>query len=615
MDNILLYLLIIPAVGGLLSIIFTKLKYVAEAISIISSLALIGLSIKLNLAGELMLKFGGISWGMFEFPFVLYSRTFNSFLVFFVALFTFLTVIYSCGFLSRMKSLGSYLGLILWAGGGTIGFLISADLFFILIFWEIVSMLLFLLASYGTKVGLVKALSKTFAMMGFADLAMFVGMFVSIVLIGNIYGTNLITELQVPLTEGAVALIPFILLAVSSLVKAAGFPFHTWLPELAPVAPTPVLAFLPSALDKFLGIYFLYIIATQVFIINATVQTVMMAIGAFTIVFAVMMALVQHNLKSLLAFHAISQAGYMILGIGTGNPIGIAGALFHMLNNSIYKTALFYGVGSVEKQTGTTDADKLGGLAGKMPLTFIFMVIASLSISGIPPFNGFVSKWMIYQSLVEINRPIFIVAAIFGSALTLASFVKVLYAMFLGQKRDEFANVKETGISMWGPGMLLAILCILLGVFAQYPLMKWFGPAAGMPEGFGFAQLINFQTAFWNPTTATVLLFIGLGLGLLIYIFTKGLKVRNMPTFTLGERLEQKTRFHASDFYHTIRNLGFLKGFYTDMESGFFDIYSITGRIGGSVVRGFKELHNGVLSNYISWCIIGLGIIFFLLIR
>ena len=115
----------------------------------------------------------------------------------------------------------------------------------------------------------------------------------------------------------------------------------------------------------------------------------LLVIGSFTIIAAVLGALVQHNLKKLLSFHAVSQVGYMVLGIGTGLPIGIAGGLFHMLNNAIYKCCLFLAGGAVEKKTGTTELSQLGGLARFMPLTFTAALVASLSISGVPPFNGF----------------------------------------------------------------------------------------------------------------------------------------------------------------------------------------------------------------------------------
>ena len=152
-------------------------------------------------------------------------------------------------------------------------------------------------------------------------------------------------------------------------------------------------------------------------------STILLITGAVTIIYAVMVALVQHDLKRLLGYHAVSQVGYMVLGIGTGNPIGIAGGLFHMVNHAIYKSCLFLSAGAVEKRAHTTDLSKLGGLSKYMPITFVSFLIASLAISGIPPLNGFFSKWMIYQGIIATatnKNPLWIiwlVCAMFGLSL------------------------------------------------------------------------------------------------------------------------------------------------------------------------------------------------------
>ena len=238
-------------------------------------------------------------------------------------------------------------------------------------------------------------------------------------------------------------------------------PLHTWIPDCAEKAPIPVTAFLPASLDKLLGIYLLARIVMNIFVMNKAMNIVLLAVGAITIIAAVMMALVQHNLKKLLSYHAVSQVGYMVLGIGTANPIGIAGGIFHMLNHAIYKSCLFLSGGNVEQESKTTDLSKLGGLAKFMPITFITFLIASLSISGIPPFNGFVSKWMVYQGLVQrltvngerLTTIICLVAAMIGSALTLASFMKLVHATFLGQlaKGQTTKRINEASWTMWLP--------------------------------------------------------------------------------------------------------------------------------------------------------------------
>ena len=161
-----------------------------------------------------------------------------------------------------------------------------------------------------------------------------------------------------------------------------------------------------------------------------------MIVGRRDILLAVMMALVQKDYKRLLSYHAISQVGYMILGIGTALPVGIVGGLFHMINNALYKSCLFLTGGSVEKQAGTTDLAKLGGLARKMPVTFVCFLVAALSISGCPPFNGFFSKELVYDAALE-RHIVFYLAALLGTFLTAASFLKLGHAAYLRQARSE----------------------------------------------------------------------------------------------------------------------------------------------------------------------------------
>ena len=234
-----------------------------------------------------------------------------------------------------------------------------------------------------------------------------------------------------------------------SFTKAGAFPFHTWVPDYAKYAPASSSAYLPASLDKLLGIYFLARITTGMFIMNEWLTLLLLSAGVISIITAVMMALVQHNYKRLLGFHAVSQVGYMILGFGLGSMIGVAAGLFHMINNALYKSGLFLSAGCVEYRTGKEDIDDLGGLSKAMPLTFIATLIFAMSISGVPPFNGFASKWMIYQGIIEfgsgtgIANKLWVVwlgLAVLGSALTLASFIKLIGGIFLGRRKPEFEN-------------------------------------------------------------------------------------------------------------------------------------------------------------------------------
>jgi formate hydrogenlyase subunit 3/multisubunit Na+/H+ antiporter MnhD subunit len=361
------------------------------------------------------------------------TNIFNSGMFMAAAFFTVLVVVYSKAFIKgHLERENEYYSYILISIGSCAGVFFSNDFLSLLLYWDILAAMLYMLLGIS---GGQNIAAKALLIVGSSDVLMIVGIGIALALTRTLQ----IGLFPIPI-DGMLPWLGFICLCAGAFAKAGAFPLHTWIPDAAVTAPVPVMAFLPAALDKLVGIYFLFRVVTEVFVIQpgSNASVLLMAIGSLTIIYAVMNALMQHNIKKLLAYHAISQVGYMIIGIGCANPIGIAGGLFHMLNNAIYKTALFFSAGSVERSTGTTDVDSLGGLSKTMPFTFIATLIAAFSFSGVPPFNGFFSKWMIYQGIVNTASTnnlwiIWLTAAMFGSALTLASFIKLLYSVFLGQ--------------------------------------------------------------------------------------------------------------------------------------------------------------------------------------
>jgi len=342
----------------------------------------------------------------------------------------------------------------------------------------------------------------------------------------------------------------------------------------------------------------------SLFEMSGAMNLFLMIVGAVTIIAAVMMALIQHDLRRLLAYHAVSQVGYMVLGLGTGNPVGIAGGLFHMLNHSIYKACLFLSGGGVQHRTGTTDLDKLGGVGKSMPVTFISFLIAAFAISGIPPFNGFVSKWMVYQGLVELGSAgdklwiIWLVAAMFGSGLTLASFMKLTHTTFLGvpSKLTSSKKVKEVGVGMIVPMVVLALLCVVFGIFAySIPLKYFIFPSV---PGVSFLGI-------WSPGLATIMILLGLAVGFLIYLAGNLLKgVREADSFVGGERLPVEARVTGTGFYNTIRETGGIRRLYSWAEAKFFDIYDQGSRFAFSLAGLFQRAHTGVLTVYMMWVLV-----------
>jgi NADH:ubiquinone oxidoreductase subunit 5 (subunit L)/multisubunit Na+/H+ antiporter MnhA subunit len=528
----------------------------------------------------------------------------------FVSIFSLLIIIYSFGFMRGRKGLIRYYLYILLTLAMSLGAVFANNLLLFIVFWGFLGLLLYLLIGFGQKKNTAYTAKKTFIIIGGTDAVMLLGL----ALVWKIAGSLEMDKISIALTSKT-AVAAYICLAVGAFAKAGAMPVHTWVPDTAEDAPTPVSAFLPASLDKLLGIYFLIRLTLDMFKMDLAMNTVLMAVGSFTIVAAVMMALVQHDLKRLLGYHAVSQVGYMILGIGTGNPIGIAGGLFHMLNNAIYKSCLFLSGGAVEKKAGTTNLDKLGGFAKMMPISFAAFFIASLAISGVPPFNGFASKWMIYQGVIDTAKSgklwiVWLVAAMFGSALTLASFMKLVHAVFLGQpSTDRKTDGKETSPSMWIPSAILAVLCIVFGVFAyRVPLKMFIFPSLGETVSF---------TGIWESGIATVLIVISIIIGFLIYLVGTVTKTRTAEIFVGGETVEQhpEMRVSGTEFYETIRQIGILKAIYKLAEKKVFDIYEVGVKFTLAFNKVLRYIHNGILLTYLSWCLLGMLVLFYVLLR
>ena len=612
--------IVVPAIaGGLCLLIPRRVKVVREVLTLAGLLwAFVA---ALQLFGQWPLSFTRewVMLGDLSVQFDLLLNHFSAFIVVFVVLFGLVVALYSMSWLSKEYDGRRYYTLLLWTVAASAGAVLSNSLLLLLIFWEALTAILFFYVNMGRKEKEASdGAAKSFIMLGLSDAALFL----AVALIWVRFGTLSMSELSIFVGDGATTAI-YILMMVGAITKAGAMPFHTWIPAAAKGAPTPVMALLPASIDKLLGIYLLARISLDIFNIGPPMQLVLMSIGAVTILGAVMMALIQHDLKVLLSYHAISQVGYMVLGIGTGIPVGIAGGLFHMLNHAIYKACLFLTAGSIEKQAGTTEISKLGGLARAMPITFAACAVAAFAISGIPPFNGFVSKWMVYSGLVELGARgfsaywIFLVAALFGSALTLASFVKVLYSGFLGQRPSNLARVREAPWPMTVPMIILAGLCVLFGVWAKFPLDTFISPIVQGAVATATSGELDISVGFWNPGVATGLIVLGILMGLMVLAIGKLTTRRTGHIFIGGTRPpESLDAMHVSGtgFYNTIKEMKGLKGAFANAEQHVFDVYEIGGRIGNVFVQGLRSVHNGVLSTYLAWSVIGLGAIVFALL-
>lgn len=627
-------IILVPIAAGLFGFLVRRLRNESSFIGTV-----LGLYFAVRLFLQSRSGTTEIEWlRIADLPVAFRLDSLSGFILLFIAIFGVLVVFFSFRYMKNWTGTKGYYLYLMLALAGANGVLLAANLPTLLFFWGCLLVILYGILLVGRR-GAEKAATKALVVVGLSDFAMLLGIAILLVRVPGTW-VDLVPRVPMPLTDPTMIL-AFVLVSVGALAKAGSMPLHTWIPEASKTSPATVMAFIPSAMDKLLGIYLLTRLSVYVFDISSSMvlRNVFMGVGAVTVIAAVMMALVQKRVMRLLSFHAVSQVGYMIIGIGTGTPLGIAGALFHMVNNTIYKTGLFLSAGSVEHWTKTDEIDKLGGLARQMPLTFFSFLICALAIAGVPPLNGFVSKWMIYQGIVDVARegnrlfPFFLGAAMLGSVLTLASFLKLLHAVFLGGRPASLAKVREVGFTMWLPTVILALACVGFGVFAYWgPLQQLIYPALPFAvEPIGI----------WQPQLATVLMVIALGVGAVIYLLGTVRKPVVGRTFVGGEKIadDEESRVPGTAFYSSVKELPMIGDLLRFGEAGALDFYNwVHGLLDGSGVvfrqgidraleflcdylarlvqatgKGLSRLHTGSLPLYVVWIFLG-AIVFYLVL-
>jgi len=377
----------------------------------------------------------------------------------------------------------------------------------------------------------------------------------------------------------AAKILMFILAFVGFGSKAGMFPFHVWLPHAHPAAPSHISALMSGVMIKtgIYGIARLYALLdwpTPVF------GTIVLAAGMISGVLGVVYALGQHDLKRLLAYHSVENIGIILIGLGigmlaaaAGNPmmamLGFAGGLLHVLNHAIFKSLLFMGAGMVLHATGMRAIDRLGGLIKRMRLTGTTFMIGSLAICGLPPFNGFVSEFLIYLGGfrgVILGKGTFalcllavISLAIIGG-LALACFSKVVGVVFQGEPRSRAAaTAEEKGFSMLLSMLVLAAACVVIGVYPSFftdITLRAAGPLGPGPSDGTLGAVV----ALTGNITRSAALFFALLLLVLVLrrLFYRGKTVTRAGTWGCGfTRPTARMQYTGSSYAASI--LGFFR--------------------------------------------------------
>jgi multicomponent Na+:H+ antiporter subunit D len=404
---------------------------------------------------------------------------FSQFMLLAIALICLAVGLFSINYMEHYGSKAVYYALLLVMAAGMNGLVLVADLFQVYIFLEVAAVASYALVAYGLQHDELEASFKYLMLSVIASAAILVSIALLFGLTGGLSFAAVaegLRSLNAPLAVGICAA----LFLMGFGLKAALIPFHAWLPDAHPSAPAPISAILSGLLIKVSGVYAIVRILFNVFGLTAVLSQVLMWLGAVSIVVAALLALGQKDLKRMLAYSSISQVGYIVLGIGLGTPLGIAGGLFHLFNHAMGKGLLFLNSGSVQMSTGTRNLDEMGGLARRMPLTAGTSIVGSLSIAGVPPLAGFWSKLMIIMALVQAAEWPLAVIAVLASVLTLWYYLIFQRKAFFGKLDERWKEVREAPFWMSLSTVLLSLLIIGIGILFAVVVRTWIAPAAGV---------------------------------------------------------------------------------------------------------------------------------------
>jgi multicomponent Na+:H+ antiporter subunit D len=468
--HIPILIIISPLLAAFLVLLTRKYKIVLATASIITSIVLIlNLSSRVLSGDKVTYHLGG--WqGPLGISLVVDGLSFFFSLI--VLGLGLLVIVYSM----PERSYGrTYYFLLLVSLSSMIGVIYTADIFNMYVFYELLSLAVYLLIAYP-KTGVTLRASFNYLIMGGVGLSFFLlGVGFLYAMTGTLDIFHIADRLPAAFNSSTrMVLMSFALIATGMGIKIAVFPLHGWLPDAHSMAPSPVSALLSGVTVK-IGIYCLIRVvytafSTEMFLLINS-HNLLMVLGVVSLLFGASMALAQTDLKRLLAYSTINQLGIVLIGLGIGTELGLTGALFHILNHAIMKSALFFCAGIMIAETGTRDVQGFSGFGRKQPaITFAF-VIASLGMIGIPPINGFASKWLICLAAVEAGYTFLVVIILIASAIAAAYYFRVVQMLFNGPSKQDPMPAHEGGQVIHGgnflkalPIYILSAGCLLLGL-------------------------------------------------------------------------------------------------------------------------------------------------------
>lgn len=528
-----------------------------------------------------------------------------------------LIILYSIGYMEHEEGLPRYYFFMLFFVGAMVGLVLSNNLLQTYIFWEIVGLCSYALIGFWyRRPSAAHAGIKAFVTTRVGDVVFLIG----ILLLYISLGTFSMHEVSIGLEEllskdpGAQGFVITCMLLIfgGAMGKSAQFPLHVWLPD-AMEGPTPVSALIHAATMVKAGVYLVArtaftIVPLESFgkILTPWYETIAI-IGAVTAFLAATMGLVMNDIKRVVAYSTISQLGLMFAALGLASELGWFSSQFHVLSHSIFKALLFLSAGAVIHVVHTNDIDRMGGLARKMPLTFIASLFGALALSGIPPFSGFFSKDLIIEAALEISNAVIYLLIVLTSILTVTYIMRWIYKIFLASSNPESSHAHEAPKVMTIPLLILAALSLLVGFFEE-PFTSYFGLHH------------HFKPSLLTYATSAAILIFGL---LLAYAFYLSATLRGAPlinpvsirTSGLGSALHKLlvNRYYVDHVYYKVfvdGTLWFSSKVRRYIEEKVIDGFNYAlARVTQSFIQAFRYLQTGSSNINISAYALGIAIL------
>ncbi len=588
----LVYLAIVAAFGSaVLPILFCRSTVASKLVAFIllgisgffgvlgGGMALLG---KVDISAELPI---GLPWLHCH----LHLDPLSGFFLFLVSLISLMAAIYGPAYVREYQQ-GSQplLPLTLFTGLFVVGMdlvMLADDAFSFMIAWELMSVSSYFLVAYQHQNEtnrraafiylLMAQIGGLFILLGYGVLASFSGAFD-------------FSSMQAVELSPAWSSLAFVLALIGFGMKAGIVPLHVWLPQAHPVAPSHISALMSGVMLKVAIYGFIRFVYDLLGNIYWQWGVVVLSIGCISAILGVLYALMQHDLKRLLAYHSVENIGIIYMGLGlsmifagTNHPelaaLGLIAALYHCLNHALFKSLLFLGAGAILQQSREHNLEKMGGLIKRMPVTAFCFLIGCISISALPPFNGFVSEWLTFQTALQgtiltnhiLTALIPISAAVLAltGALAAACFVKVYGVCFLGLPRSQ--NCAEATETAYGPQLsqiLLAALCLFFGVFPTWTVSQIENIAqillpAGMPMATSHGWLWLTPVSSDVASYGAPMVFLGIGSAwLIVWLWLhprrKKMEIRIAPAWDCGfGSLNARMQYTATSFTMPIRRI------------------------------------------------------------